>query len=577
MTAIEPQVAGTSKDIVHHLVSLGGLEVRDSGATRGAATVRMLPETLDEAKHVLAGNPGIRLADMFADDDGAATTLRLVWAHESGYLVTETEVEHGEYPALSEVAPAAFVEECEIYEQFGIPPATGKPLNRVMLPPHADADFPRLGHAPVQPPTETHALHTVGGQAFEFPFGPVRQVGVESLYYGLVTSGEEVVDLYLFTWHKHRGVEWRLRGKTPREASFLAERAEGLSAVAVGWAFAAAVEAAAGLVPAPAALRTRAVALELERLYNHAAAMAALCQATGLSVGQSAAEIALERLLRVNAAAFGHRYLFGVIDPGGVSRAPDTDVLRRDLPGAYGELRRAADALLTTNSFVDRLEATGILTGEQARRLGLVGPVARATGLALDARQVADGSPAPGDPYAEHPVRIVTAERGDVLARLQVMLGEAEESVRLIAEFVDAGATADRAPMPVPGNGQVGGQVGGGTGLGWAESPRGEALAWVALDESGRIARARLRPGSVRNWRGFDDACRSQNVFTDIPIIEASFWLTVAGMARLRRGALCRCGSSGDCGAAWSPPATRPGPKARRRRCRRRRPSARGS
>jgi Ni,Fe-hydrogenase III large subunit len=74
--------------------------------------------------------------------------------------------------------------------------------------------------------------------------------------------------------------------------------------------------------------------------------------------------------------------------------------------------------------------------------------------------------------------------------------------------------------------------VKGGTGLGWAESSRGEALAWVALDDDGRITRARLRPGSVRNWRGFDDACRSQNVFTDIPIIEASFWLTVAGMAR---------------------------------------------
>jgi Ni,Fe-hydrogenase III large subunit len=527
MTAIEPQIAGTSKDLVDHLVSLGGLETRGSGATQGAVTVRMLPETLEEAKHVLAGTPGIRLADMFADNDAAATTLRLVWAHESGYLVTETEIEHAEYPALSDVAPAAFVEECEIYEQFGIPPATGKPLNRVMLPPHAGPDFPRLGRGPVEPLTETHALHTVGGQAFEFPFGPVRQVGVESLYYGLVTSGEEVVDLYLFTWHKHRGVEWRLRGKTPREAIFLAERAEGLSAVAVGWAFAAAAEAAVGLALPPAAARTRAVALELERLYNHAAAMAALCQATGLSVGQAAAEIALERLLRVNAAAFGHRYLFGVIDPGGVNRAPDTEVLRRDLPGAYGELRRAADALLSTNSFVDRLEACGILTAEQARRLGLVGPVARATGLAMDARQIGtspQGGSAEADPYAGHPVRIVTAESGDVFARFQVMLGEADESIRLIAEFLDAGTTADRTPLPAPRDGRA--------GLGWAESPRGEALAWVALDEYGRITRARLRPGSVRNWRGFDDACRSQNVFTDIPIIEASFWLTVAGMAR---------------------------------------------
>ena len=452
---------------------------------------------------------------MFGDNGGDAPTLRLVWALDPGYLLTETEIEDGQYPPLSDVAPAAFVEECEIYEQFGIRPATGKPLNRLMLPPHAGPDFPRLGHRPDQPPEETHAPHTVGGQAFEFPFGPVRQVGVESLYYGLVTSGEEVVDVYLFSWHKHRGVEWRLRGLTPGEAIFFAERAEGLSAVAVGWAFAAAVEAALDVTPPPAADRTRAVALELERLYNHAAAMAALCQATGLTVGQSAAEIALERLLRVNTAAFGHRYLFGVIEPGGTARAPDAAVLRRDLPAAYGELRRAADALLSTNSFVDRLEACGILTAEQARRLGLVGPVARATGLAVDARLN-------GGPYAEHQLAIVTADGGDVLARLQVMLGEAAESARLIGEFLEAGTAAERTSLP----------SGGGRGLGWAESSRGEVLAWVALDEDGRITRARLRPGSVRNWRGFDDACRSQNVFTDIPIIEASFWLTAAGLAR---------------------------------------------
>ena len=68
--------------------------------------------------------------------------------------------------------------------------------------------------------------------------------------------------------------------------------------------------------------------------------------------------------------------------------------------------------------------------------------------------------------------------------------------------------------------------------LGWAESPRGEALTWVSFDSRGAIERARLRPASVRNWRAFDDAARAENVFTDIPIIEASFWLTVAGFAR---------------------------------------------
>jgi len=518
MTTTEPHAAGDIRDqLAGALAGLGSLRLEHDGVT----TIGIPAGALERATQTAAGTPGVRLADMFAAD-GEVTVLRLVWAYEAdepGYIVTETEIDGDQYPPLSDIAPAAFVEECEIYEQFGIRPADGKPLNRVMLPPYDGAKLPTLGHRPAQPPAEVHAPHVVGGQAFEFPFGPVRQVGVESLYYGLVTSGEEVVDLYMFTWHKHRGVEWRLRGKTMHDAIFLAERAEGLSAVAVGWAFAAAAEAAAGVTPLPAAARTRAVALELERLYNHAAATAALCQATGLSVGQAAAEIALERLLRVNAAAFGHRYLFGVIEPGGVSRAPDAEVLRRELPGAYDELRRTADALLSTNSFVDRLEACGILTSEQARRLGLVGPVARATGLATDARLATAG---PGAPYTGHSVNVVTAVGGDVFARFQVMLGEAAESARLITELLDRG-TAAECSLVAPR---------AGTGLGWAESSRGEALAWVELDEDGRIARARLRPGSARNWRGFDDACRSQNVFTDIPIIEASFWLTVAGMAR---------------------------------------------
>jgi Ni,Fe-hydrogenase III large subunit len=518
MTAVEPHAAGGTRDqLVDALAALGSLPAEHGGVP----AIRIPLEALEQATQTAASTPGVRLADMFAAD-GDVTVLRLVWACEAdepGFIVTETEIGGGEYPPLSGIAPAAFVEECEIYEQFGIRPADGKPLNRVMLPPHDGAELPTLGHRPAQQPAEVHAPHLVDGQAFEFPFGPVRQAGVESLYYGLVTSGEEVVDLYLFTWHKHRGVEWRLRGKSMREAIFLAERAEGLSAVAVGWALAAAAEAAAGVTPPPPAARTRAVALELERLYNHAAAMAALCQATGLSVGQAAAEIALERLLRVNAAAFGHRYLFGVIEPGGAGRVPDAEVLRRELPGAYDELRRTADALLSTNSFIDRLEACGVLTAEQARRLGLVGPVARATGLATDARLTVAGA---GTPYAGHSVNIVTATSGDVFARFQVMLGEAAESARLISRFLDEGTAAECVPLP----------GGRGTGLGWAESSRGEALAWVALDAGGRITRARLRPGSARNWRGFDDACRSRNVFTDIPIIEASFWLTVAGMAR---------------------------------------------
>jgi Ni,Fe-hydrogenase III large subunit len=300
---------------------------------------------------------------------------------------------------------------------------------------------------------------------------------------------------------------------SPQRALFYLERGEGLSAVATSLAFASAVEAALGLAVPDAVTRDRLICLELERLYNHAQCAAALAQSTGLFVGQAQAEIALERLLRVNAAVAGHRYLFGVVAIGERGHAVDVEALRRLLPAARGELCRVIDALLETNSFVDRLEATGIVSADDSTALGLVGPVARASGAAIDAR-------------IDHPFARVTLpglaaavqDSDDALGRLLVRREELDQSARLIALLEEG-----ELDLATPAGKRRG------WGLGAAESPRGETLAWVALDERGLVSYARVRTASSRNWRAFDDAVRSQNVFTDVPIIEASFWLTVAG------------------------------------------------
>ena len=497
----------------------GGAAATLPGGTERVQVTRVEPGRLGSLTHELATEHGARLADLFAEEVSAGEiVLRSVYAldGESRYLVLECQLEEDHFPPLSDLDPAAFVEECEIYEQYGIRPDNGRPLNRVLVPPHRADRFPRLGRLEGRRLARDYQPHAVSGEAFEFPFGPVRVAGWESLYMGLVTTGEEVLDLYLFHWHKHRGVERRLAGLDPDRATFFAERADGLSSIGDTVAFCRAVEMATGTeIPAPAA-HARAVALELERIYNHAAAIAAMCQTTGLSVGQARSEIVLEQLLRCNLAAFGHRYLFGVVSPGGVRRGPDRDQIRGLLPGILDELRYVVQALLVTNSHVDRLEATGIVPAEVAHRLSLVGPVARASGQAIDVRR--DHPTGAGD---EPRPRVATRDSGDALGRMWVMVDEVEEAVRLIdAHLSEAGSGAEPvAPGP-------------GAGLGWAESPRGEALARVSLDREGRILQARLRPASVRNWRAFDDAARAQNVFTDIPIIEASFWLTVAGFAR---------------------------------------------
>ena len=486
---------------------------------RRATVARVAAGQLGSLSHELATEHGARLADLFAaEQTDGGILLRTVYAldAEGRYLVLECPAQDDHFPQLSDLDPAAFIEECEIYEQYGIRPDNGKPLNRVLMPPHRANAFPRLRRREGLRLARDYQPHVVSGEAFEFPFGPVRVAGWESLYMGLVTTGEEVLDLYLFHWHKHRGVERRLTGLDPTRATFFVERVDGLSSVGDTLAFCRAVEAVTGDEIPAAAAHTRTVALELERIYNHAAAVAAMCQTTGLSVGQARAEIVLEQLLRCNLAVFGHRYLFGIALPGGVRRAPDADQARSLLPAILDDFRYVAQSLLATNSHVDRLEATGHVSAADARRLSLVGPVARASGQPIDVR--CDHPAGPGDDPA--PV-VCTRETGDVLARMNVMVDEVEQAARLIdAHLADAGAGLTHL------------QPADGAGLGWAESARGEALAWVSLDADGLIRRARLRPASLRNWRAFDDAARAQNVFTDIPIIEASFWLTVAGFAR---------------------------------------------
>ncbi|MBO0714723.1 MAG: NADH-quinone oxidoreductase subunit C, partial [Acidimicrobiales bacterium] len=164
-----------------------GMDATSVGADQIEATTRALVRE----RHA-------RLADLFGDLEEGQLVLRAVYAldHDASYTVIGWPVDGEQYSALSDIAPAAFVEECEVYEQFGVRPAGGKPLNRLVLPPYADRPFPRLGSGPRTEARPVHAPHLVAGEALEFPFGPVRAVGQESLYVGLVTNGEEVIDLY---------------------------------------------------------------------------------------------------------------------------------------------------------------------------------------------------------------------------------------------------------------------------------------------------------------------------------------------------------------------------------------------
>lgn len=506
---------------------------------RDVWSVRLNASRLSELVEALKLEPDSAFADLFAVDARERTgcfELHLIWSFDHLHswldLTVELDAEQPTYGSLTPELPVAGWYERELWDELGIEPR-GHPALRRLRRPHDRPLQPYLlrretswaSRAPQAnvDDDELPLLPTGPIGVVDYPLGPVRSGVVESAHYTLRTVGEEIVDFRLQLGYKHRGAEKRAEGVDASLLPFVAERITGTGSFANSLALCQALEAAAGVDVPERARFLRSLFAELERLYNHFGFHADLCQATGLAVGQAQMEMLKERVLRLNARLSGHRYLFGLNCPGGISRdiAPSglADI-HRELRGVRQDFQSLESMLLGSSSHLDRLEGTGILTNNDARLFSAVGPVGRASGVDRDARR--------DHPYAAYDqldVSVPVHEAGDASARFQVRLDEIAASFRIVDQILDLiNEGPARIVFPVLPDGA--------SGLGWAESARGETLHWVRAGSDGTLERYRARPASFANWQAFPLAVPGHNILTDFPIIEQSFGLSVAGADR---------------------------------------------
>jgi formate hydrogenlyase subunit 5 len=353
--------------------------------------------------------------------------------------------------------------------------------------------------------------------SFAMPIGPVFSDFAESAHFLLETVGEDVIHTIPRFFYKYRAVEKIAESKSIDRALLLAERFSGTAAFAHGLAFSQAVEAICGIEVPPRASVLRTVFAELERLRSHAATITGICNSTALAVATSQAALVEEDLLRLSCEVARHRYLFGAVKPGGLSEDLSAEAGRHlaASAAAIGErLRELHQMLRYSSSFLDRLEEVGIVGPQDAISYGLVGPIARASGVARDIRKLC--------PYAGYKTvdfTVPTESEGDGYARLRVLFREAEQAVSIIRQALfalpDGAICSEHAEWCV------------GAALSAVEAPLGAAFHWLRLKEDGTVARYRVTPPSFTNWHGFHIAAENF-AFQDFPIILASFGLSNA-------------------------------------------------
>lgn len=497
-----------------------------------SAPLRELPVVSAWREAVIArlADGDARLAGLFATDDGA---LRLTAALASGGSLDllDTALPPGttHYPTLTTAVPAAFWYERAIHDLTGLVP-DGHPRLDPLLLPRTDGEPLPIPGAPVQPSAITPherplPSHVSGAGIFSLPHGPVRSGVVESVEYLIETPGEEIPHLRVRPHAKHRGLEKRFEQLPVEQGVLLAERVEGIASVAHALGYAHAVEDLAGVGVPPAAALIRVVHAELERIANHLDVAMRLADAAALAVATTRFGWHKEEVLRLRSRLCGSRYGRGVVVPGGVRGGLDLGLrqARETLDGLEGRIAGDERVAMVTASFLDRLRGTGPLAADLAARHGALGPIGRASGSGDDVRVSR-----PYDAYPTLDVQPATAfTAGDVQARLQVRWAELHESFRLVGQALARLADYDD-PLPVAEQcSKV--EVADGRGVGWAESPQGEVL-YVVEVAGGRLRRVAPRSASFHNLPLFHTVFAG-DVFTDFAFIEASFGVSIAGVA----------------------------------------------
>ncbi|MEK7682841.1 MAG: NADH dehydrogenase (quinone) subunit D [Chloroflexota bacterium] len=251
----------------------------------------------------------------------------------------------------------------------------------------------------------------------------------------LELDGERVINCVPDIGFLHTGIEKNMEAKSYEKALVMTDRTDYLNSLGNNLCYCLAVEKLVDLDVPPRAQVVRVLLTELTRIASHLVWLAT--HALDLAALSVFLYCFREReiILDIFEMCSGQRMMTSYFRPGG---------LWRDLPSGFEEavrqfLRlfpdriRQYESLLTENPlYVDRTKGIGVISTEQALRIGLTGPPLRATGLAFDLRKAQ-----PYSGYEQFDFEVPTAIHGDTYDRYIVRMEEMRQSLRIVEQALN--------------------------------------------------------------------------------------------------------------------------------------------
>ncbi len=344
------------------------------------------------------------------------------------------------------------------------------------------------------------------------PIGPQHPALKEPASFRVQLSGEKITGLTIRLGYNHRGIEKACEERTYVQDVYLNERICGICSHAHSSAFVQAVEEIAALDIPRRAKYIRTLIGELERIHSHL-----------LWLGVAGHEIGFDTLLMytwrdrevvmdILAMITGNRVNYGINCIGGVRRDITPEYAKDILKGVKTLEERTKyyiDIATKETTIIKRLSKVGMLSHDDALKLGAVGPTGRASGIDRDTRR--------DDPYAaygELDFKVITDDHCDVYGRTIVRLGELLESYKIIRQVLTQlpeGPIAVKAPRKIPA----------GEAVSRYEAPRGENMHYVKSNGSDKPERVKVRAPTLANLQTVSKMLEDRQL-ADLPIVIAA-------------------------------------------------------
>lgn len=320
------------------------------------------------------------------------------------------------------------------------------------------------------------------------PFGPQHPVLPEPIQLKLTLENETVVEAVPHIGYVHRGVEKAGERMEYTQNVFLVERICGICSFIHALCYCQGIERLMGVEAPPRARYLRVIWSELHRMQSHHLWLGLLADALGYESLFMKFWRSRERLMDIFEKTAGSRIIISTCTIGGVRRDivdEDLEMILRELDSLEKTLDEALGAMLADRTVKTRMVGKGVLSADQAVALGAVGPVLRASGVAVDART--EGFAA----YGELGIEPIVETAGDSYARTRVRGRECYQSLGLVRRAIDRLPDGDIAVRP---RGRPDGRT-----IVRVEQPRGELVYFIAADGSNKLDRLRIRTPTFAN------------------------------------------------------------------------------